>query len=184
MGPMMSDENDHMTHSEELTVLWTRAQPVVSAYLAASIRDFHDVEDVLQDTAAAVARDFAKWDRDHAFNAWCIGIAKHKAVDYHRRHARDRHLFDMDVLSKLESAYEVVGPEQSELKGALDQCMKRVQGRARYMLELRYKRDLLPSKIAEKVGMTANAVTVALHRIRHALADCVKKKLGMDGGDA
>lgn len=177
-------ENRDISHSEELTVLWTRAQPVVSAYLAATIRDFHDVEDVLQETAAAVARDFSKWNRDYAFNAWCIGIAKHKAVDYHRRNQRDRHLFDLEVLSRLESAYEVVGPEQTELKAALDQCLNRVQGRARYMLELRYKRDLLPSKIAEKVGMKVNAVTVALHRIRHALSDCVKKKLGMEGGDA
>ncbi|MCG8507944.1 MAG: hypothetical protein MI741_01840, partial [Rhodospirillales bacterium] len=88
--------------TEQLTVAWTKAQPMVTAYIASTIHKPDDVEDVLQEVAVAVARGYESSDRSLPFGPWAMGIARHKVFDYHRRNARDKHLFDDELLHAVE----------------------------------------------------------------------------------
>lgn len=55
---------------------WTLAQPVVSAYVTAVVRDFRDRDDLLQAISVAVLEAFSSYDPARPFTAWAIGIAQ------------------------------------------------------------------------------------------------------------
>jgi RNA polymerase sigma-70 factor (ECF subfamily) len=163
---------------EDLARRWTAAQPAVAAFISLIVNDFHDAQDVLQEVAAAVfSRDIGSKGLPTCFNAWVIGIARHKAVDWHRRHSVDRLVFDTNVLEGIASAFNELGDEYGPRQEALEHCLKRVVGRSRLFLEMRYQQDLSPDEIAVKVNAGQSAVRVALHRIRAALKDCIDHRL-------
>lgn len=162
---------------EELTVYWTQAQPIVSAFISSMVQSFQDAEDVLQMTAITLAKKYDQYDRNRPFVAWAIGIAKYEVLTYRRQKAKDRHVFDDAIVDQITQAYQETASELTGLRNALRKCLKEVKGRSRKMLELRYIRELKPTRIGRQLGMTTNAVFVALHRIRVALRDCIEQRL-------
>ncbi|MFN7845059.1 MAG: sigma factor [Pirellula sp.] len=57
---------------------WTLAQPVVSAYVAAVVRDFRYRDDVLQAISVAVLEAFSSYDPARPFTPWVMGIARNQ----------------------------------------------------------------------------------------------------------
>lgn len=58
--------------------LWALAQPTVSAFITAVLRDFSDRDDVLQDVAVAVLDGFGSFDEHRPFTPWAIGVARNQ----------------------------------------------------------------------------------------------------------
>ena len=179
----MSSESTTRT-IEDLARRWVSAQPVVAAFISLVVRDFHDSQDVLQEVAAAVlSRDVGRDGIPTAFNAWVIGIARHKAIDWYRKNNMDRVAFDTDALDGIAAAYEQVGRDYGPRQEALEHCLKRVAGKSKEFLEMRYREDMTPHEIARKTGASDSAVRVVLHRVRWALRDCIEHRIrkGMPG---
>ena len=170
--------------TEELTVRWTQAQPLVTSYITSVVRDFNNVEDVVQEVAVAVARGYAASDRSRPFVPWALGIARHKVADFQRKSFRNKQVFDSDLLKTIERAHREIEPEAQDIRRALDTCVERLQDKGKTLVQMRYTDNLMPAQIAERIGMTANAVTVGLHRIRKALSECIRKHTSDKGGDA
>jgi len=161
----------------EVTRCWTRAQPVVSAFISAMIPVFHDSEDVLQRVATTLVKKFDSYDRERSFTGWAIGIAKYEILNYRRRKAQDKHVFDEQIVSLLAEAYQEAEPDYGGIRKALKRCVEQVQGRNRRLLDMYYGRGYKSNQIGEALRMTQNAVLVTLHRIRVALRDCVHRRL-------
>lgn len=165
-----------------MATLWVKSQPVISAYINASVVDFHKAEDLLQETARVVAERFDDYDPDRPFVAWAIGIAKNLILKSYRQHANDRHIFSSETMEHIASAFDRIQPELTPLREALRMCIDHVQGKSRQVLELRYIREMKPANIAERMGMNTNNVHVILHRIRKALSHCIQERLESEGG--
>ena len=178
--PPKSDANTDLT--EELTLRWTQAQPIVTSYITSVVRDFNNVEDVVQEVAVAVARAYAKSDRSRPFVPWALGIARFKIADYQRKHYQNKPVFDTDLLETIEQGYRDIEPEAQDMRRALDFCVGRLQERGRMLIQLRYGHNLKPAQIAERVGMTANSVGVVLHRVRKSLSECIRNRMAREGG--
>lgn len=163
--------------ARQLSILWTKAYPIVSTYFRAALSDFHQAEDLLQETAAAVAEKFTTYDPTRSFTAWVLGVARYKLLQFHRTHASDRHVFDDESILKLADVYAEMETEISAMHAALERCIGQVQGRPRKLLEMRYVRELAPAKIAALTGMNANAVSVMLHRVRRTLRTCIERQI-------
>jgi len=161
----------------ELNVHWTKAHTVVSGYIRSIVIDFHLAEDLLQETAATVAEKFGEYDNSKPFLPWTLGIARNKVLHALRTSAHNRLVFDENVVEQLSLTYVELQPEAAKMQIALERCVDRIRGRSKRLLEMRYTRDQTASAIAEAVGLTAGAVTVALHRIRKTLRDCVMQQL-------
>lgn len=178
---MDPDDPSGMSTSQarELSVLWTKAHPIVAAYFRSSLRDFHRAEDLLQETAAVVAEKFTTFDSSRPFTTWVLGIARNKLLHHMRTQSNDKHVFDDTMIGKIAAAYAEMEPEISSMQSALETCVERVQGRSRKLIEMRYVRELTPAKIAALTGMNANAVAVMLHRVRRALRECIEKQVAL-----
>ncbi|MEM6257210.1 MAG: sigma-70 family RNA polymerase sigma factor [Planctomycetota bacterium] len=181
--PDSQPEKRRATSSEELAVMWSQVQPAVVSFISSAVTDFNDVEDVLQEVAAAAARNFAQYDPTRPFLGWVLGIARYKVLDYQRKHYQDHLIFSTDVLNHLTTACEQTAEGAADRHHALKYCVKKLHERGQKMLELRYTHGLSPVQISGKLGMKPNAVGVAMHRIRTALRTCITRYLKREGTD-
>lgn len=167
-----------------MTGLWTRAQPVVSSYIRSLVHDFHDAEDVLQETAYTVAvrfDDFVAQDEEvRPFIAWAMRIAQLKVYEHWRRSGKNKNCFSSAVMDELSQEFERENVEESLLFRALQQCLGQLPARPRRLLELRYSHDKKPREIAKHAGLTANAVRIALSRTRAAIAKCIESRMATE----
>jgi len=156
---------------------WHRWQTSIRAYLVAAVNNYHDAEDLTQQVAVAVARDFDKYDPQTPFIRWALGIARNRVLNYRRQQATSRLVFSPETLDLLAGAMPEQAPAETATKAALDRCIDRLQARSQQALRLRYEQDCKPAEIAGRLGMTATAVTSLLHRVHKSLAKCVKQAL-------
>jgi len=159
-----------------MNVHWTRAYPMISAYVRSMIFSLHDAEDVIQEVAVAVAESFDQFDQSKALMPWVMGIARHKVVDHIRTKGRNPLTFDNDTMGQISEAFESIERESDHMKKALDDCMRQLKERPRHVLELRYLREMDISDISQRMGLSTNAIYVMLHRIRTSLALCIQGK--------
>jgi len=161
----------------EMGQLWSKAYRTLAAYVNGAVADFHDAEDIIQQTAVVAAQKFHEYDRSRPFAGWVIGIARHKILNHYQKHGRDRHTFAGETLDKLAATYEELSHEDEPIRIALRHCMEKLSARARKLLELRYTRELQPARIAEKMAISPNAVSAALSRVRRSLEECIRRRM-------
>lgn len=164
-------------NSKNLTLLWMAAQPVVEAYLNSLIRNRATAEDVLQQVALTVTEKFDEYDSERSFTGWAMGIARFKTLQYFGRANADRHQFGSDLLAQLAETHERLSDQAQLQRDALAFCLEKLPPKSLALLKRRYVQNLKPGKIAETLGLSANAVRLSLHRIRTALRACIEKQL-------
>lgn len=179
----MPDPDRH-AEPESLALLWEQARPAVFAYVLGAIRDYHAAEDVVQETAVAVAADFHKYDVHRPFLAWATGIARNRILHWYRKQKKDRLILDEATLLTLGKALEGLRRDQlDDRRAALQHCLEQVDGRRRQALELRYTQNLRVAEISRRLGTTANAIKILLHRTRVQLAECIERRLAAAGAN-
>ena len=168
--------------SETIAVLWTNAQPAVAAFVSSIVPNFQDADDILQQVAVAVVKNYDKYDTDRPFVAWAIGIAKNEVLMYRRKNAGSKVIFSEQAIQAIAEVHEEESHKFNDMKHALDSCIDKLKERAKLMLKMRYVSELSVSRIAQKLGMTQNAVYTTFHRIHVALRECINRRLISSGG--
>lgn len=163
--------------AKKLACLWTQSQPTVVSYIYSVLTNFHQAEDVLQAVAAALVKQFAKFDQTRPFLPWAMGIAKIEVLRARKAAHTDRHLFDESLVDYLQVAYEEEGEQLTVVRQALYQCLKKQRGRSVEALRWRYAHDLKPAQVADRMGVTSGAVRALLHRSRTLLRECISRKV-------
>jgi RNA polymerase sigma factor (sigma-70 family) len=74
------------------------------------------------------------------------------------------------------------GLAEGPIRRALDGCYEQLPEESRRLLELRYERELPSQSIAEMLSSTAEAIRVALFRIRNGLKLCIASSLSAESG--
>ena len=170
-----------MTDNESFMRYWTQAQPVVAGYVSSMLRDPHEAEDLLQEVAVVLLRKFGEYDPTRSFVAWAMGIAKFEILSSRRSHARSFLTFNAELMDTVADVYDEMSPELESRCGALRKCLRKVKGRAKKIVRLRYEESLKPAAIAEMLSMAAGAVRVQLSRVRASLGACVERALTVEG---
>jgi len=171
------DASEKHDNSEEIAVLWTNAQPAVAAFVSSVIPGFQDADDILQQVAVSVIKNFDKYDKERSFVGWAIGIARNEILMYHRQKTQGKVILSEKAIRAISDTYEKESAKLDDMKHALDICTKKLKGRARSILEMRYISELSVPRIAQKLGMTHGAVYTTFHRIRLALRDCINRQM-------
>lgn len=173
----MTSRDAQIDKLKKLTVLWADAQPKVAGFVGAFIHNFSDAQDIVQEVAKAAVEAIDSYDLDKPFTPWILGVARFKVIDHLRKHGKDRHIFDNDAINRVAGAYAKRNDELDDMKSALADCMQSLSKRERQALDLRYVDDAKSAEIAKQMRVNAVTARVLLHRIRQALADCVKRKV-------
>lgn len=151
----------------------------IRAYIAGMGIAAHEVDDIAQDVYLEFYRNLDKVPSDVAPQRWLKGIARNVCLNHIRRSAR-RGRLHREALAELLATTETETHRRAtegSLQMALEECCRRLPDESRQLLELKYQQDLPSDAIAAAVSKTAEAVRVALHRVRAGLKTCMQKQL-------
>ena len=156
-----------------------QTQAHIRAYIAGLGVPRHDVDDVAQDVYVELYRFSDKIPDTIPINQWLKGIARNLCMNYFRRTSRRQRLQREALLQIFLTAEQKESPALSDgpVRRALDGCCEKLSPESQRLLALRYEQELPSHLIAERTQTTAEAVRIALFRIRHTLKACIGKSL-------
>ncbi len=164
--------------SNEFISAWMGSHQIIRAFVKGLIHDHHTAEDILQSTAIAANTHFhSSYDPKRPFTAWAIGIAKREIAMHYRKSKRNRLVFSNDALNLIAEAHVQVANDVPDRIAALGHCMSKLNERGKTIIDLRYKQDLAPREIADKIGATSNSVSTLLSRLRAKLQQCIEQQM-------
>jgi RNA polymerase sigma factor (sigma-70 family) len=145
----------------------------VYAYVAYRIGAGPDAEDVTSDVFERALRYRTSYDPQKGVPlAWLIGIARRVLND---RRGLDARSLDSDA----EPPAEIdLGADLIVSRLTLRQALEELDERSRDLVALRYGADMSSRDIGKLVGMTPNAVDVALHRTLGRLRTMLEEPVG------
>ena len=150
-------------------------------YILALVASWPDAEDLLQETAAVLWHKLDGYEPGTDFAAWAISVARFEVLRHRKKQGRERAVLGDSTLAILaeEMAERVAGLD--DRREALDDCIRTRGARDRELIRLRYEAGSTVQGIAERVGLSPQAVYKALHRIHGLLLDCVRRALALEG---
>lgn len=185
MDHPLPDDNaaqQRATQREDFATLWARSFDRIRAYIRLFVPSIHDADDILQETAVAIARDFDKYDRRLPFLDWAIGVARNRVLQHYRRSSRDRRvLFDAEAFEQLEGRFLKTEPMIETYREALATCIEELPRASRRLLDARYVSCLTTQQIADRLEMTTRGVFKRLAKIRESLRLCIQRRLRVLG---
>jgi RNA polymerase sigma-70 factor, ECF subfamily len=169
---------------ETLMRLLTSEQGKLRAYSWSLTRDDHLVEEIVQDMAVIAIQKHGQIQDAAHFPAWARTTCRNLAMDAMRKKRRPPHTISNTVLDLLDNHWKRLdGVDPSDMAARLRKCIGRLTSRARQLIECRYVEGMRPGEIAKRLNAKAGTIYVALLRIHHKLAECVKTEQREGGQD-
>ena len=173
-----------MDRQEAFLRLFLKHQGEVRAFIGSLVRDRHAREDLFQEVALTLWREFDRFDAARSFGAWARGVTANKLLQRRDRMGRLPVPFPPEAIQAVQEAYDRTEADADARADALQHCLEQLPPKARRLLALRYEQALKLGQIAERLGATLDAVHKALSRIRARLQRCVERRLAAAHGEA
>lgn len=167
--------------SEDFGALYSACHLDLLRYVLTLLPDRSQAEDVVQEVARLLWQKRQDYDSAKPFLPWARGFARLEVLMVLRRQTVRGKYFSEQLVEQL--AEERIANEEQLLaqREALAGCLQKLDEPSRELLTLRYGREVTVHQLAEQQGKSANALYLALHRIRQTLSDCVNRTLRIDG---
>jgi RNA polymerase sigma-70 factor, ECF subfamily len=111
------------------------------------------------------------------FMAWASTVAFYEAKNFQRVAARSRLRFDDELLNTLAAERLDDLRHLDERFDALEHCVGKLDAANRKLVEAVYGEDADIVALAAQLGRAPQTLYNRLNVIRHALADCVERRL-------
>lgn len=170
-----------MDSHEEFLRLFLEHQADLRAFVGSMLRSTAARDDVVQETALVLWREFARYDRGRSFGAWARGIAGNKILQRLTQDGRSGVTLPAEALPAVLAAYDRTEESEPPRREALEKCLQELPEKSRSLLALRYEQGLSLVQTAERVGSTMDAAHKALSRIRTKLQACIERRLRLAG---
>jgi RNA polymerase sigma-70 factor, ECF subfamily len=150
----------------------------VRSFIHARVQNTADAEDIAQETFIAAFRGLAKFDTAQSFEAWLIGIARHRVLGHFRSDGR-RHKanerFREECLVRIESELvEIQGELGNDPLKRLMDCVEKLPERMRQVIRARLRGEN-GSAAAQLLNTTRGAIYMLQLRANDHLKDCMLK---------
>lgn len=146
-------------------------------YIYSMLGEHSRAMDVVQETNLALWRKKDEFREGAPFMPWALAIARFQVLAHVRDQGRDKCLLDSELVAALSEEIEQQVDQIESMRIALRQCMSDLPREKIEMIKSRYYRSMTIAEIASAMGRQADAVKVALLRLRRALADCMHRKM-------
>ncbi|MEM9481727.1 MAG: sigma-70 family RNA polymerase sigma factor [Verrucomicrobiota bacterium] len=173
----MSAENPA---SEELFVqLFAKNERHLRAFVRSMGLDWNAVDDVVQTVSLVMWRKWSEFDPDTDFMRWARVIARFEVLKFRRTMARDRHVFQEDLMELLADASVEMDERHSAdaYREALGECLLALPEKSRELIGAAYEGDRTIREVAADSGKSATALYKTLDRIRKKLGECIEERL-------
>lgn len=167
----MSEPFDSSQHDQFLR-LFAEHESALHTFVRSMLPDRHEAAEVLQDVIVVL---WQKFDSAADFKRWAFGVARLEALKYRQARARDRHVFDDELVNRL--ADDAIAMEHRHLtqREALESCLQKLPDGQHDLVLAAYEKGARMDDLAKRRGQTPMALYKLLHRIRQALLECVQR---------
>ena len=174
----MSPLNDQ--HHEQFLRLFAEHEPSVRTFVRSLTPSRTDASEVMQEVAVVLWKKFGEFDAARDFRKWAFGIARFEVLAFLRDRARDRHVFDEELVARLADEAAAAEPRHATQREALEKCLERLSERQRALVLEAYTKGARMDELAGRRGQTAMSLYKMLHRIRQALLECVQRTISQE----
>ena len=172
-------ERARLGDARVLDELYVRFADRLLAFLVGLLRNQDDADDAAQDVLIKAHRGLPSFsEKAGLFEPWLFRIAKHHALDVHKKRARSRAADPVSVAVRLDQLDYRDGLTQESAWidfYELAQLVEDLPKPQKAVLWLRFAQDLTHAEIADRLDMTPAAVRQhqhrALQRLREQLED-------------
>ena len=176
-----------MTPMKELAARYMAQRHSLTAFIEGLVRDPAAAEDIFQEVWIRLAESAEKGTEIEDLPRWCRGVARNLILHYWRDRRGDKEVADSRIIEFVETAFaeqEGAGEQQLDRRKALAQCIDRLPDHARDLLRMKYDEGRSMAEIGRLLRRSLNGVMVSLSRLRHALSECVDKRIKPMESDA
>lgn len=147
------------------------------SFIKSLVPSYADADDILQETSLALWEKRDQYDSSREFFRWACGVAHIQVLRHRRKAATDKLWFDDEVVDLL--AEQML--EDARLfdfrRDALDECIEKLPGADRKVVELRYQDGSTLSDLSQRLGSSARSIQRTMVRARRMLHRCISAKL-------
>ena len=163
------------TQACDLAALVERHQAAVWRYLRFLGCDPAQADDFTQETFLQVHRKPFEQRSDAATAAYLRTVARNLFLMSVRRSQRQALVRSLEIADEVWN--RLARDDSAEHLAALQQCVERLEGRARRAVELFYRQEKSRDAVGRELEMGEEGVKTLLRRTREVLRRCVEKKL-------
>ncbi len=153
-----------------------RYQANIRACLVIRLKNPHDAEDLAQDTFITAFQKLPDFDTKLPLGPWLRGIAFNLLRNFQKKNRPFAIGGETELAGLIDAriAERHTPHQESTLFTALEDCMEKLDPSARQLLHRRYHDDAPVQDIAKESQRNHSTVTMQLHRLRAALAECIR----------
>lgn len=156
-------------------------QPRVYAYVLALLADADLADEVVSETNLVLWRKADEFAEGTDFGAWACTIARYQVLAARQKLARDRVVFDDDVLASIAEAAPERTVDLDDRRRALRQCLRSLSPDQQQLIQARYAGDGSVQSLAARLGRSVGSISQTLYRLRNVLLQCIQRRL-TEGG--
>lgn len=164
-------------HSGLFFQLFMNSQKNLYAFILASVHNYNDADDILQDTAAVMWRKFDEFDKDTNFVAWGISISKNLIKKYYNERKRSRVQFNDTLFQEISERMEKSVGQMDRRQTALKICSQKLDDAGRALIDMRYGKGMTIKAIANHVNRSVQGMYKTIARLQDTLQRCIKNEL-------
>jgi RNA polymerase sigma-70 factor (ECF subfamily) len=169
-------------------LLVERYQRLLYYSVIGKVREHPEAQDIVQKSFLTAYQSLASLADPDMFLPWIKGIALNHCRNEWRRHhsyatMKERLLEARRAEIHIAMLEQDLG-EASPRVEALRTCLERLSPEESSLIERRFVQELSMEQIGTELQKGAEAVRLWLYRVRSRLAECVKRRLNLNQGDA
>ena len=166
---------------EQFVQAFARHEPGLRAFVRSLLPDIDHTDEVMQETSLVLWRKYAEFDPTTNFLNWACTVARFEVLKFRRRLVRDRHVFQIELLTQLAEDSLAEAEQLESQRRALHQCIEKLPTRQRTLVRAAYAHGTTIKDVASQMGQSATSLYKALNRIRRQLLQCIDSSPGQEG---
>ena len=160
--------------------LYNYYYPQVNRLVRSIVKNTEDSEDISIEAITKAFKNIQKYREDLSFDLWLKKVTTNYIIDKIRSGVLNNKTVSMDDENTHELFYtDFSNPEKdyikTEVRALLEEEFDLISGRAKQMLDLRYKKDYTYQQIADELGVSIGNVKNILNKIRTRITKKINK---------
>jgi len=172
----MSPSSSQPPHDQFLRQ-YAKSEVALHTFVRSLLPTRQEASEVMQDVIVALWQGF---DTAAEFRPWAFGVARNVTRMHLRKRARDLHVFDDELVTRLADLAVLNEPRHLTEREALDTCLNKLPQSQRELVLTAYAKGTRMDELATRRGQTPMSLYKLLHRIRQSLLNCVEHTLAQE----
>lgn len=172
---------DESKNSKLFLKLLVENQPKIHAYILTLVTSQSDAEDILQEVCSQLWTRFSEFEEGTNFLSWALRFAFFEVLNFRsKKHRSKQILFDNDVLQQMIPILDEEMKTVDLRMDALEQCLDKLNERARNAIAMKYNKSLSVVQIGEALSLSIQGVYKLLSRVHSQLLSCIQHVIAQE----